>query len=272
MPTLRRRRHTPGPAGACSAGLALATLVPALLRRPPPNPRRARVARIGRPQATEMTADMVGPQALGPQVNMFLRGLRELGYVYGEHFVTEPRGAEGKPERVPSLAAELVRLQVDVIVAAGPALPALKQATSIIPIVMGAPVTRWARGLVRVSDSLVELPTVESSVGRDDRKATRVAQGAHSGRGARGGPLDSASHRGLAGGRNSPPQARRWRLLSLEVRDVGEIEGAVRRRLARGPVRLLVLGAGVFLPHARRIAELAAGAGSPAIVCASALC
>jgi hypothetical protein len=52
-------------------------------------------------------------------------------------FVTEPRWAAGKPEHFPGLAAELVRLRVDVIVAAGPALPALKKATSTIPVVMG---------------------------------------------------------------------------------------------------------------------------------------
>src|SRR6202035_1896013 len=83
------------------------------------------------------TSDMVGPQPRAPAHNALLRGLRELGYVYGEQFVTEPRGAAGKPERFPGLAAELVRLQVDVIVAAGPTLPALKQATSTIPVVMG---------------------------------------------------------------------------------------------------------------------------------------
>jgi putative ABC transport system substrate-binding protein len=54
--------------------------------------------------------------------------VRDLGYVHGEHFVTGPRGGEGKPERFANLAAELVRLQVDVIVAGGPTLPALKQA------------------------------------------------------------------------------------------------------------------------------------------------
>ena len=127
---------------ALLGSLALLTL--ALPRVAPAQPAR-KVVRIGILRL-ETTADMVGPQALGPQVNMFLRGMRELGYVYGEHFVTEPRGAEGKPERVPSLAAELVRLQVDVIVAAGPALPALKQATSTIPIVMGAPATPWQMG------------------------------------------------------------------------------------------------------------------------------
>ena len=63
--------------------------------------------------------------------------MRELGYLYGEHFVTEPRGGEGRPERYAGLAAELVRLQVDVIVAGGPTLAALKEATSTIPVVMG---------------------------------------------------------------------------------------------------------------------------------------
>ena len=75
--------------------------------------------------------------------------MRELGYVYGEHFVTEPRGADGKPERFPTLAAELVGLQLDVIVAAGPALPALKRANSTIPIVMAAVDDPVSRGYVQ---------------------------------------------------------------------------------------------------------------------------
>src|SRR5713101_8026725 len=84
-----------------------------------------KVYRIGFLGSRASTSEMVGPQPRDPFVNALLRGLRELGYVYGEHFVTEPRAPEGKPERYPDLAAELVRLQVDVIVAPGPALPAL---------------------------------------------------------------------------------------------------------------------------------------------------
>jgi hypothetical protein len=53
--------------------------------------------------------------------------------VYGRDFVTEPRAGEGRPERWPVMTAELVRLRVDVIVAPGPILSALKQATSTIP-------------------------------------------------------------------------------------------------------------------------------------------
>jgi ABC-type uncharacterized transport system substrate-binding protein len=68
----------------------------------------------------------------------FRQGLRDLGYVEGKSIVIEWRYAEGNPDRLPALAAELVRLKVDVIVTAGPAAtrPA-KEATGTIPIVMG---------------------------------------------------------------------------------------------------------------------------------------
>jgi len=68
----------------------------------------------------------------------FWQRLRELGYVEGQNFVIEYRCAESKPERRPEMAAELVRLKVDVIVTPGvtPLIRAAKQATSTIPIVM----------------------------------------------------------------------------------------------------------------------------------------
>ena len=75
----------------------------------------------------------------------FLQGLHDLGYVEGRNLVIEYRNAEGKFERSPALAAELVALKVDVIVAPGtPAALAAKQATRTLPIVLiavGDPVT-----------------------------------------------------------------------------------------------------------------------------------
>jgi putative ABC transport system substrate-binding protein len=62
-----------------------------------------------------MTSDQVGPEPRYPPTNALLRGLRELGYGYGEQFVTEARGGDGRPERFPDLAAEMVHLRVDVI-------------------------------------------------------------------------------------------------------------------------------------------------------------
>jgi ABC-type uncharacterized transport system substrate-binding protein len=75
--------------------------------------------------------------AVAGRLDAFRQGLRELGYVEGKNIVIELRSAEGKPDRLPDLAAELVRLKVDVIVTGGP-LPtgSAKQATSTIPIVM----------------------------------------------------------------------------------------------------------------------------------------
>jgi putative ABC transport system substrate-binding protein len=67
----------------------------------------------------------------------FLQGLRELGYVEGQNIVIERRYSEGRFERLPALAAELVGLRVDLILAtATPGAVAAKQATSTIPIVM----------------------------------------------------------------------------------------------------------------------------------------
>ena len=64
----------------------------------------------------------------------FRQGLRDLGYVEGRNVVIEYRDAEAKPERLPALAAELVRLKVDVIVAeATPGVAAAKTATETIP-------------------------------------------------------------------------------------------------------------------------------------------
>ena len=78
------------------------------------------------------------------------QGLRELGYVEGQNLILEYRYAEGKLDRLPDLAAELVRLKVDVIVVGGTRVAvAAKQATSTIPIVFGGVGDLVAAGLVR---------------------------------------------------------------------------------------------------------------------------
>lgn len=88
-----------------------------------------------------------------PRGQRFLRAFREglhgLGYVEGQNITIELRSAEGHYDRLPGLAAELVRLKVDVIVAGGPpAIQAAKQATETIPIVMAAVADPVAAGFV----------------------------------------------------------------------------------------------------------------------------
>jgi len=72
-------------------------------------------------------------------LNAFRQGLRELGYIEGRNISLEYRSADGRVDRLPDLAAELVRLKVDVMVTiTPPGVRAAKQATSTIPIVMAA--------------------------------------------------------------------------------------------------------------------------------------
>ena len=77
------------------------------------------------------------PSASSARIEAFRQGLRDLGYVEGKNIVIEWRSGEGKLDRLPALAVELVRLKLDVIVTnGGSATRAAKEATSTIPIVM----------------------------------------------------------------------------------------------------------------------------------------
>src|SRR5262245_42212891 len=90
----------------------------------------AKIPRIGYLGGGSYAANLTRLQA-------FRQGLREAGYVEEKNIVIEYRYAEGKRDRVPAFAAELVRLKVDVIVTTGPtATRPAKEATSTIPIVM----------------------------------------------------------------------------------------------------------------------------------------
>jgi ABC-type uncharacterized transport system substrate-binding protein len=88
-----------------------------------------KVPRIGFLSPYSPSSDSAGVEA-------FRQGLRDLGYVEGQNIVIEQRWAEGNPDRLPGLAAELVRLKVDVIFAqTTPAVQAAKKATTTVPIV-----------------------------------------------------------------------------------------------------------------------------------------
>jgi putative ABC transport system substrate-binding protein len=81
-------------------------------------------------------------------VAAFVQRLRELGWVEGRTVAMEVRWAEGRPERYTEIAAEFVRLKVDVIVTVGSAVVAIKQVTSVIPVVFAAAVDPLGMGLV----------------------------------------------------------------------------------------------------------------------------
>jgi len=109
-------------------------------------------------------------RAANPHLHEALRqGLRDLGYVEGRNLVIEYRDAEGKVERLPALAPELVALNVDVIVAPGtPQALAAKQATRTIPIVFTAAFDPVTDGLVtslaRPGGNVTGLATLSSEL------------------------------------------------------------------------------------------------------------
>ena len=102
-----------------------------------------KLPRIGYLVISDLAADRDEPIRLA---------LRELGYIEGQNIAFEYRSAQGKPDRLPQLAAELVRLKVDVIVISGGVRPirAAKNATKTIPIVM------TGRGIDPVEAGLVD--------------------------------------------------------------------------------------------------------------------
>ena len=119
-----------------------------------------RVARIGVLTFTQLTA---------PVQESLRQGLRDQGYVEGQNLRIEWRAAEGRPERAKSLAAELVQLKVDVIVAnLTPAVQAAKDATTTIPIVMasaGNPVgTGFVKSLSRPGGNITGLTGISAEL------------------------------------------------------------------------------------------------------------
>jgi len=108
------------------SGITLGLLSPPLALEAQP---AGKVYRIGMLERTS-------PAINAANLDAFRQGLRDLGYVEGKNFVIEYRSADGRDERFPGLAAELVRLKVDLIVTRGTPALAAKHATGTIPVVI----------------------------------------------------------------------------------------------------------------------------------------
>jgi putative ABC transport system substrate-binding protein len=199
----------------------------------------------------------------------FIQGLRELGYVEGQNITIEWRFSEGRYERLPELAAELVRLKVDVIVAAASVPPfAAKQATQTIPIVItnhGDPVgsglvASLARpganitGLSLLSLELVgkQLELLKEIVPRVSRVAVLSNPTSH-------------THPLYLGEAKVAARSLLVQLQLLEARGPDQFESAFAAMRREHAGALLVLGDGMFFLHRTRIATLAAMQRLPAM-------
>ena len=217
-----------------------------------------KIARIGLITSGFTTAEMKGPNPSNTTVAAFLRGMRELGYEYGKDFVTDPRGGEGRTEQYAALAAELVRLPADVIVAGGPTLPAVMRATSTIPVVMvgGAldPVRDgFARSLGQPGGNVTGL-----SIQQVDTTAKRLEILKEVVPTAPVAALWEATSRSSWHAAEAAARARGWKVVSLEVSDAASIDRAFKMATSAGVGAFLVIGGGRIFGQRQQVVDLAA--------------
>ncbi|HEV2055927.1 MAG TPA: ABC transporter substrate-binding protein [Methylomirabilota bacterium] len=202
-------------------------------------------------------------------LEVFRHGLGELGYVEGQNIAIESRWAEGKYDRLPGLAAELVRLKVDVIVtAAVPAIRAAKEATSTIPIVMAVVVDPVATGLVaslaRPGGNITGLSNMAPElVGKQLQMLKEVVPKA-----SRVAVLWNPANPGNAPQLREAEAAARTlgvRLQPVEARDPNDFDGAFAAMIRQQAGALIVLLDVMFTDHRTRIADLAAKSRLPAV-------
>ena len=206
---------------------------------------------------------------LAARIEAFRQGLRDLGYVEGKNIVIEWRSAEGKLDRLPALAAELVHLKVDVIVTTGPAptRPA-KEATSTIPIVMAFdndPVGNgFVASLARPGGNITGLFTLAPEISGKQLEVLkeivpRLSRVAVLGSSTTPGNAQSLKETELAAG------AFGMKVQYLDVRDPKDIDTAFRATGKGRADAILVLTSPVFNPYRTEIADLAVKNRLPAI-------
>lgn len=207
------------------------------------------------------------PTVVAPLLVAFRQGLRDLGWVEGQNLLIEYRYADGDLSRHPALAAELVKLPVDVIVTAGtPAIRAAMQASRAIPVVAAIahdPVeVGFAASLARPGGNFTGLvPQLEELVAKQLQflketmpKGSRVAF-----------LIDTANSTTVLKPAEAAARALGFDPRVIEVHDLLDYENAFKSARSGGADVLLVLQSPAFYRHRARLAELAAKYRLPAI-------
>ena len=202
-----------------------------------------------------------------PHLDAFRKGLRELGYVEGKNYTIEYRSADGRAERFPELAAELVRLGVDLIVVRGtPGTIAAKNATGRIPVVMAS-----------VGDPLLIVDSLAHPGGNVTGLSAFVNEMTSKRIGLMKELVPAMSRIALFANMSnavSPPQWEETKTAArslgseaelLDVRSRDEVGRAFETAVGRHVDALIVAFDGLFQANTRMIAELAARNRLPAI-------
>jgi ABC-type uncharacterized transport system substrate-binding protein len=202
-----------------------------------------------------------------PHLDAFRKGLRELGYVEGKNYTIEYRSADGRAERFPELAAELVRLGVDLIVVRGtPGTIAAKNATGTIPVVMAS-----------VGDPLLIVDSLAHPGGNVTGLSAFVNEMTSKRIGLMKELVPAMSRIALFANMSnavSPPQWEETKTAArslgseaelLDVRSRDDVGRAFETAVGRHVDALIVAFDGLFQANTRMIAELAARNRLPAI-------
>jgi ABC-type uncharacterized transport system substrate-binding protein len=225
---------------------------------------QGKVPRIGYLSSTS-------PSAESSRLDGFRQALRELGHVEGKNIVVEYRFAEGKFDRLPDLAAELVRIKVDVIVTTGsPATHAAQQATRTSPIVMtmvGNPVPRFVVSLAKPGGNITGLTQITRELSgkrlellkETFPKISRVTVFDDA-------ALTAQQFSGNLQETQMAAEAFGIKLQSLELGGPNpDLDGAFRTATSQRADALVILPGPSLVVHRKRVVELAAKNRLPAI-------
>ena len=238
----------------CAMLLALGSVLPAA-QQP------AKIPRIGFLAAS--------PSVFPGRIEAFRQGLRELGYVEGKNIVIEWRYTEGKLDRAPALAAELVHLKVDIIVSSGPTLTnILKEATTTIPIVMGYHTDPVGTGLVaslaRPGGNITGLSVLSPELGGKRLEilkevVPKLSRVAVLGSSTLPGNAETLKETELAAG------ALGVKIQFVDVLSPKDIEAAFRGAVKGRADAVLAQGSGILNSHRTQVADLAVKGRLPAM-------
>ncbi|TMH67472.1 MAG: ABC transporter substrate-binding protein [Betaproteobacteria bacterium] len=213
---------------------------------------RSKVARIGLLEPGSISAN---------RREALIGGLREFGYVEGKNMIIEERRAEGKYERLPALAAELVQMKVDVIVASANAVRAAQQATSTIPIVMvttADPVgSGFIASLARPGRNITGLSAIATDLSSKYLELLRAAVPKLSRVTVLVNP-DHSIHPEFLKRIQATEKTNSVTISPVEASTASQIEPAFSAMKQERAGALILLPDPFFLAQARRIAELAA--------------
>jgi ABC-type uncharacterized transport system substrate-binding protein len=221
-----------------------------------------RTARIGRLSPLSAVAD-------APNLAAFRKGLRDLGWVEGRDFTIEARFAEGSADRLPELAVELTRRQVDVILAgSNQGAVAAKKATNTIPIVMvttGDPVEgKLVASLARPGGNLTGVTALGQVLSTKRLELLKKAVPGVSSVAVRANPTSPYTEPFLRD-REGAARSLGIHLRVLEAHDHTTVAQAFAAMAKEHSRALMVLTDVMFINHRKRIVELAAKNRLPAV-------